>query len=214
MTGRARVLAVLVAPALLAGAGEVTAQACASAPSAALAGGYVTHAVAGGTSGTAVGLDLGLPIEPASVRVEYRHTLFERDAPASDAIRGLVRVPLLALGGVAACGDVHAGASRFSLADDNAVTLAGGLGITLTSAGGGVVRPFASVRGLGGYITGRVLDEPLDATGFAVGVEAGVQVSAGRFSLRLSAARDGFDDGLGVTPFPETAFELALGLRF
>ena len=214
MSVRTKVLAAILAPALLAGADMAAAQACSTAPAVALAGGWASHAVAGGTAGTPFGLDLHFPLHPAGVRVEYRHTLFEGDAPATDAVRGLVRLPLLALGGVAACTDVHVGASRFSVGDDNAVALAGGLGLTLMPAGSGVFRPYASVRGLAGVITGRVLDEPVSGTGFALGVEAGLEVHAGPASLRLSAARDGFDDGLGVTPYPETAFELAVGVRF
>lgn len=190
------------------------AQSCGTGNSVVAVGGYVTHKVAGGTAGAQVGGDVGLAVGPAALRLGVRGMLLEGTAP--DPVAGRVRFsyPVAALEGVAICADAHAGVSVFSAGGDGAVATAGGLGLTLEPARSDGFHPWLSVRGLGGWTTGTVLDVGLNATGLGVGVEAGFSAMLGPVVVRASAARDGFDGGLGATPFPETSLELGLGFRF
>lgn len=203
--------ALAAAVALLAGAGASVAQ---SGPTVAAAGGWVDHAVAGGTTGTAVGLDATFPAAGATVRVGYRRMLLDGNAPDTDALRATARYPALEWAGVVASGEVHAGLSRFSRDQDSGIVLAGGVGLHVTPAGAMPVRPYLSARGLGGFATGTVLDESYSGGGLATGVEAGVGTVLGPLVVWLRAARDGFDGGLGATPYPTTTVELSAGFRF
>lgn len=198
---------------LLAPAGA-TAQTCGPAPGVQLAGGYVDYRVAGGTSGAAAGLDAAFAAGPAAVRIGYRHLLLAGDGANPDAVRAMASFPALEMEGIRLCGDAHAGFSRFARGGDDSVVLTAGLGATLTPAEPGRFRPYISVRGLGAQSVGTVLGVDIGAGGLAVGVEAGVEGSRGPLSFRLAVSRDGFDDGLGVTPFPRTAVELAVGYLF
>lgn len=209
-TARRALLAAL-AGALL--AGPAAAQVCGIRTGGAIAGGWVSHRVAGGTSGAQVGFDVDLA-GPVGIRLEYRSMFLEDDAP--DPIVGRVRagVPLATVGPVAACADLHGGISRFTFDDDTGLVLAGGLGLRVQPAEGGTFRPWIAVRGLGGWMTGTVLNVDVSTTALSLGVEGGVAVLLGTVSLRVSGSRDGFDNGMGATPYPETSFEAALSYHF
>jgi hypothetical protein len=45
-------------------------------------------------------------------------------------------------------------------------------------------------------------------------VEGGVEAAVGGFTVGLTASLDGFDGDLGLAPYPSTAAELRVGLRF
>ncbi|MDX1675548.1 MAG: hypothetical protein R3314_12195, partial [Longimicrobiales bacterium] len=175
------------------------------------AAGYAGYAVAGGIDGAQYGADASIAVGSGTLQLSGRLVALEGAAPDPVLGRGRATYPLVAVRGVALCGDAHAGVSRFAVADDTGVVLAGGLGVTLEPARTGTVRPWLSVRGLGGRATGTVLGVDTDATGLAVGVEAGLELELGPVAVRLSGARDGFAGGLGPTPYPETSLALAVG---
>lgn len=214
MSLRTPLLPLLAASAVLAAPADTAAQTCGVRAGVTAGGAYVVHRVADGTSGVAVGLDGALDTETLAFRVGYRRTLIEGESADPDNVRALATFPVVRVQDVAVCGDVHAGVTRFALNTDAGAVLAGGLGVTVAPARDGAVHPYASVRGLYGRTVGTVLGVDIEAGGFALGVEAGVSVALGALSLRLAAARDGFDDGLGVTPYPATSLELALGIGF
>lgn len=214
MMPRTSLLVLLAVPAVLGGPGAVRAQSCETGSELALAAGYVSHAVAGGTPGAALGADAAFQAGELGVRVRYRRMLLDGDAPDVDMVRGSAAYPVVRVGEIVACLDAHAGVSWFGRNDDVGAVLAGGGGLTLTPATGGSIRPFLSVRGLGGWATGTVLGVDIDATGLAVGVEAGAAARFGPVSLRVTLARDGFDGGLGATPYPTDSYEITVGYHF
>ncbi|MFO7892445.1 MAG: hypothetical protein R6U63_01820 [Longimicrobiales bacterium] len=211
---RTSLLGLLAAPVLLAGSDAARAQSCTAAPELALAGGYASYRVADGTAGPAFGADAAFQAGSMGVRVRYRRVLLDGAAPDPDILRGSVTYPTVWVGDIMVCADLHAGVSRFELNADVGAVLAGGGGLTLTPAVSGPVRPWVSVRGLGGWATGTILGLEIDATALAAGVEAGVAARVGAVSLRVIAARDGFDDGLGVTPYPGDSYEITVGYHF
>ena len=189
------------------------AQTCSVVPGVAAAGGYVRYPVAGGTSGAAVGADLAVHVRPAVLQLGYRRMLLEGAAADPDVVRGVVVYPAYRLAGLDLCAVGHGGLTRFTLDSDAGWLVAGGIGATLAPAPG-PLRPYGSVRGLGARTVGTVLGLDVDAAGLSLGVEAGIAAVFGPAALRLSGTIDGFDDGLGVTPYPGQAAELALQLRF
>lgn len=214
MMRRTSLLGLLAVPALLAGPDPARAQACTAAPELALASGYAAYSVAEGTAGPAFGADAAFQAGSMGVRVRYRRVLLDGDAPDPDLIRGSATYPAVRVGDIMVCADLHAGVSRFGLNADVGAVLAGGGGLTLTPAVSGPVRPWVSVRGLAGWATGTILGVGINATALAAGVEAGVAARIGSVSLRVTAARDGFDDGLGVTPYPTDSYEITVGYHF
>lgn len=207
-----RLAPVLALPALLA-ASTAAAQACRAPTAVALTGGFAAYDVAGGTAGPALGVQAAFPVGALSVRVAYHHGLLEGGAPDPNVIRAAAAYPAAEVYGLAVCADALVGLTRFSARGNTGVSVAGGMGGTLTLADAGALRPYLSVRGLVGLTTGTILDETVNGVGAAVGVEAGVEARVGALVLRLSAARDGLDDGLGATPFPNTSVQLAVGWR-
>lgn len=204
--------ALVLAGGLLAPGAE--AQTCGIGTGVAVAGGYAEFRVADGTAGPQLGADVTVDAGAVGLRLGARTVQLEGDAPDPIIGRAEVRVPIVALEGVAVCGDILGGASRFSVADDAATVLAGGVGLTLAPADPGVVRPWISVRGLAGWATGTILNFDVSESAFAVGVAGGLTARLGRVSVGLAAARDGFDAGLGTTPYPAISAELALGYHF
>lgn len=190
------------------------AQACGIIPGVSAAGGYASYAVAGGTSGAALGGDLALDLSSVAAQVGYRRILLEGDGADPDVIRAVLAYPAADFEGVTICGVAHGGLARFTFESDAGSVLAGGLGVTLSRAGAGSVRPYLSVRGLGARAAGTVLGLDVDASGLSVGVEAGITAMVGQAAVRVSGTVDGFDDGLGVTPYPGASAELAVQLRF
>lgn len=214
MMPRTSLLGLLAVPVVLAGPVSARAQSCAAAPELALATGYASYRVADGTAGPALGADAAFQAGSMGVRVRYRRVLLDGDAPDPDVIRGSATYPTVRIGNIMICADLHAGVSRFRLNTDVGAVLAGGGGLTLTPAVSGPVRPWLSVRGLGGWATGTILGLEINATALAAGVEAGVAARVGSVSVRVTAARDGFDDGLGVTPYPRDSYEITVGYHF
>lgn len=208
------ILAPILATALL--APGAAAQTCGVGTTIAPVGGYADFRIADGTSGPQLGADLDVDAGPVGLRLSGRTVRLDGDAPDPVLGRAEARIPIVALEGIAICGGVLAGASRFSVADDAATVLAGGLGLTLVPAGSGagVFRPWLSVRGLAGWTTGTILGLDVSESALALGVEAGVEARLGSVSLRLTGARDGFDEGMGAPPYPAISAELALGYHF
>ncbi len=198
-----------LAVAMVASAGGAMAQSA----SVAAAAGWTEHAVANGTPAAAIGVDAAFPAAAATVRVGYRRMLVEGSAPDTDALRATARYPVIDMTGVRASAELHAGLSRYARDQDAGLVLAGGLGLHLTPSVSMPIRPYLSVRGLGAFATGTALGESYGAGGLALGVEVGLGTSFGPLVVWLRAARDGFDGGLGATPYPETALELSVGYR-
>ncbi|MEJ2501882.1 MAG: hypothetical protein P8177_00980 [Gemmatimonadota bacterium] len=200
---------------LPAGAG---AQACGLAGGSGLvaAAGYARYDLGGGTSGATAGADATLATSVTEVQAGYRH-LFLDAASDPDVGRATVAVPVTRLAGLTVCPVAHGGLSRLSLGEDAATILAGGAGVRVATRGGlGIMdaTPYAEVRGLAATTTGTVFGADVDASGYSVGGALGVHLVAGAFTLRIEGAIDGFDDGLGPTPYPNQSIELGAGIRF
>ena len=132
-----------------------------------------------------------------------------------DVVTAAVAVPVLRKLGLVLCGTAHGGVGRVALGDDEATTLAGGLGLRLAAPiglGSLAATPFAELRGLAAQTTGTDLE--VDASGLSLGGAFGVQVRVGPITLRLAGAIDGFDEGLGATPYPNRSVEAVAGFRF
>lgn len=206
--------AVLALPALPA---QVHAQQCGLGRGHVAAAGGVSHYdVAGGTAATEVGGDVGLRAAGVTLRAGYRRILPETGAADPDAARLSVGVPVTTLAGVGLCAVGHAGGTRFAAdGDEEATVVAGGVGLRIERPlAFGRVLPFVEVRGLGASMSGRVLGLDVDASGLSLGAEAGVEAGLGAVLVRATVALDGFDGGLGITPYPTRLFALALGVRF
>lgn len=192
----------------------LAAQVCGVTPGVTATGALVSYDVADGTSGTAVGGDAALKAGPVVVGAGYRRVLLDGDAAEPDVVRGVVAVPIGQVMGLGACATGHVGGTLFSLEDDSGGIIAGGFGVTIATSARGPIQPFISVRGLAAQAGGTVLDVDVDASGLAVGIEAGAVAAVGRLVLRVAGSLDGFDDGLGVTPYPNQSVEVGLGFRF
>lgn len=199
---------------------KVAAQSCGLIGGTGLAAsaGFTTYDVGGGTSGPAYGVDGGLALAGASARVGYRR--MDLESRGADLGRVAIAVPIplpFDPGRVTLCGAGHAGAARMPLDDESTTVLAGGAGLRIAiglPVGGGRAVPYGEVRGLAARSTGALFGIDVGASGMAVGLEGGIQAAFGSMTLRLAASVDGFDDGLGITPYPNTAAEIALGVRF
>ncbi len=209
------VLVLLLAAGLPAAA---SAQACGLAHGAGIsaAGGWVHYDLGAGVDGYSAGADLALAAGPVALRAGYRRMLLEGDTDP-DVLRLALALPVVRVLGVDVCATGYAGGARFAIADDSGLALAGGLGVTLAVSrpvGPAGIAPFVTVRGLGAQTTGTVLGFDLDASGLSLGVEGGLAAVLGPFDLRLTGSLDGFDSGLGTTPYPARSVELAVGLGF
>lgn len=172
-------------------------------------------------SGGIYGIDAALPVGTVSVQAGYRRALL--GAADADMVRVTVALPVparllpLPLGPLTVCGIGHAGAARLPVASDATLVMAGGAGLRLAlrlPAGRARTVTWGEVRGLAGRSTGSLFGWDVRATGMAVGVEGGVRATFSRMTLSIAGAVDGFDDGLGITPYPNAAAELGLGIRF
>lgn len=212
--------ALVLAGAATAIPGAVAAQACGliGGTGVAVSAGVATYEIADGVSGAAYGLDGALALSGASIRAGYRRVDLEGSTPHIGRIAAAVPVPVsLGLGGLRFCGTGHAGVARLPVGDEGTTVAAGGAGLRIAAGfplGEGEAVPYAEVRGLAARSTGTILGVDVDATGLALGVEGGVHAAIGSVTLRLSATVDGFVEGLGVTPYPSTSLEAALGVRF
>lgn len=208
-----RLFAPVAAAAVLLAPMVAAAQACGIAPGIVATGGYVAYDVAN-TSGATVGADAAVEAGPVLVGIGYRRAILEGDAAQPDIVRGVVAFPAARAAGLTACVTGYAGATRFTLEDDAGGVLAGGIGLTLATTQTWPAQPFVTVRGLGARATGTVLGLDVDASGLSVGIEAGVVAALGPVAVRLVGSVDGFDDGLGVTPYPAHSVEVGVGFRF
>ena len=124
--------------------------------------------------------------------------------------------PLLQVGGFTLCGGLLAGGSTVRAGEDGAWTAAGGVLVGASrrlSTRRLTIAPWVGARGLGARTTGEILDEEFVTTGLSLGVEAGVGVSGDRVMGALQVTADGFDAGLGATPYPALAVRLVAGWR-
>lgn len=182
-----------------------------------LLGAAVEYDIAGGTSGTELGLEGDARVGASRVRLAAATVLLERGRTDPLLARAEILVPLVSVLGIRLCGGALAGASRLSAGADRSTAVVGGLGATIArSVPLGPLRlsAFLQVRGLAGAVTGEALDSPLEAQGLAVGGTGGLWLEIGRVGLRAEGSLDGFDPGLGPTPFPVRAIRVAAGLRF
>lgn len=180
--------------------------------------GFATYDMADDVSGPAFGLDGNLAQTGASVRASVRRIDLDSRSAGLGRLAAAVPLPLpFNTGPISLCGIGHAGAARLPLDDETTTAVAGGAGLRIAGRlplAGGFAVPYAEVRGLAARTTGTLLGVDVDASGMAVGGEGGVQATFGRMTLGAAASIDGFDDGLGVTPYPNTAAEFAVGIRF
>lgn len=196
------------------------AQGCGLVPGAGVSasGGAARYAVADGLSGPSLGADATLALPVLSLRASYRRVLLADATPDPDigrlavAARLPLKVPWFTI-----CGTGHAGVAALPLDGEATTVMAGGLGLLVARAFPvelGRLVPFLEVRGLAARTAGTVFGVEIDATGLSLGVEGGVRAVFGPLTLRLSGSADGFDDGLGLTPYPAAAGEVGVGLRF
>lgn len=177
------------------------------------------------SAGPSVGADFATSFRavPLEVRAGARGTLLDgADALMVRAVAA-APIPVPYLGRFRLCGTVHGGASRVSPEGWDATSLAGGIGLRLAGSlgipgGNGTgarrVEPYLEVRGLGAWTTGTLFGAELGKGGLSVGGAAGVTAAVGRVTVRAAGTVDGFDPGLGFTPYPALAAELAVGYRF
>ena len=200
---------------LLIGMGPATmahAQSCGVTPSVSGSAGFARYALNGGTLGATVGVEGAFGLGPLAIEAGYEKLLLEGDGSDPDVIRGAGVVPVVEFDGVQLCAAAHVGASRVSFSGESGAVLAGGIGVRLASAGG--IRPYVEVRGLGARSVGTILGLPLEAAGISVGLETGAALDLGPVTARLTGTWDGFDDGLGTTPYPTNTAALSLHYRF
>lgn len=170
-------------------------------------------------TGRLYGVDASLTLSPVSVQARYRRA--DLDGADADIGRLVATLPvparLLPLGPLTVCGSAHAGAARLPAGSDAMTVFAGGVGIRLAGtihAGGARAVPYGEVRGLVGRSTGSLFGTDVGATGLALGVEGGLRATLGHVTLNVAASLDGFDDGLGITPYPNGAVEVGVGIHF
>lgn len=211
---------VLAAAALVAWCGAaapVAAQSCAlvDGTGVAVAVGAASYDVAS-LSGAMVGLDAGIALAPASVRIGYRTLLLDGPDPHIGRVAGAIPIPF-SPAGTAICAIGHGGVSRLAVGGEGNTVVAGGIGLRIVhplSIGGVRTRPYAEVRGLAASSSGSILGVDVAETGMAVGVEGGIRAAVGRFTVSLTGAVDGFAAGLGLTPYPNAAGEVGIGICF
>lgn len=181
----------------------------------AAAAGASHYATAGGIDATEVGADVGFRVGPAAIQAGVRRVSPEGGVAEPDVARLSVAVPVVQTGRVSLCAVAHAGGSRFAAGDDEGTVVAGGLGLRLEAAlARGRVLPFVEARGLGASLSGQLLGLDASASGASFGGEAGVAAVHGPVLVQAGVSVDGFDGGLGVTPYPDRLLRLALGFRF
>lgn len=201
----------------------VAAQECGLMPGAGLAAvaGWASYEQLTDVAGRLYGVDASLTLSPVSVQAGYRRA--DLDGADADIGRLAATLPVparvlpLPLGPLTVCGSGHVGAARLPAGSDAMTVFAGGIGIRLAGtihAGGARAVPYGEVRGLVGRSTGSLFETPVGTTGLALGVEGGLRATLGHITLNVAASLDGFDDGLGITPYPNGAVEVGLGIRF
>ena len=182
---------------------------------AAAAGGIGHYGMAGGTDAVEVGADVGFRVGATATELSYRRVMPDAGRAEPDVVRLRVAVPLARRAAIGVCAVVHAGGSRFAADPDDGTVVAGGLGLRLEAPmAGGRVLPFVEARGLGATLSGELLGTDVSESGAALGGEAGIDAATGPLVLRAAVSLDGFDGGLGVTPYPDRLLRLAVGFRF
>lgn len=201
--------------------GSLGAQQCGLLPGAgvAVAVGQASYELLDEVSGRMYGVDGAFSLSNVSLQAGYRRAQLGRGD--ADIGRLAIALPLptglLPLGPIAICGSGHAGAARLPVGEDGTTVVAGGLGLRVAASlplGGVHAVPYGEVRGLAARSSGSLFGWDVGASGLAVGVEGGVRATLGLVTLSVAASLDGFDDGLGITPYPDTAVEVGVGIRF
>lgn len=140
------------------------------------------------------------------------------DSPARQlGLRARLAHPLVDPLGILLCGSGLAGVASVTAGSDATLSLAGGGALTALRswpAGAAVITPFIGVRALAALTAGEVLGESVQTTGLSLGAEGGIAVGFGAASLAFEATVDGFDPGLGPTPYHDVAVRLTAGWRF
>lgn len=182
--------------------------------------GVTTHNIRGGLSGPTLGAGASFAMPVGSGRVEFGRTFLDGPDPDVARLAGALPLPLPLLlhpGDLTVCVVAHGGAARLSAEDVGTTVIAGGLGLRLAHPLAPARVPmlvYGEVRGLGARATGSILDVDVDETGLSLGVAAGVRSALGRVTISLTGSLDGFDAGLGLTPYPRSAVEMGLGILF
>lgn len=178
--------------------------------------GYMSYDIGRGVSGPAFGVGATVAGGAAGARLEYVRPMLDGPDPAivraAAAVR-LIRFP----GGTAVCATGRGGSAFLNVDGERSSVMAGGIGVRVARAfapGTLQLEPFAEARGLAARSGGTILGVDVEASGLAVGVAGGVGASIGRVTAALSASLDGFDGGLGVTPYPSAAVRAMVGVRF
>lgn len=182
--------------------------------------GLVHYSVGNGLDGLELGGELHAGFAPVTATVGYHRLDLERGEIDPDVIRGRVSVRIPTGDGFEYCGSVFGGVSLMSPAEDggtDAQVLAGGVGLHIARPlplGGGVLRPFAGLRGGAASSSGEVLGLDVSETGYSFGGDVGAILDLRRFFVRAEAAFDGFASALGISPYPDRAFRISAGVRF
>lgn len=199
------------------GPGPALGQRCGVAAGAGVAAivGTAEYEMTGGVSGLMLGGDLQLAPGP-ELRLGYR-TVDLGGAGRPHIGRATVALPLsLPLPLVAVCLTGHGAVARTEVEPDAVTSVAGGAGLRLALPlvdRNGVI-PFVELRGLAARTRGTALGLDVEADGLSLGVHGGIQLVLGPLTGRLAGSMDGFDPGLGPTPYPAWSAELGVGLAF
>ena len=212
---------VALATVLLTGSGAAGQEGCSAiaGPSAAVSVAAVRVPVASGAHarGAAVGVAGSVSGAAFTVSAEAEYTILN-DADARPlAARVRLGREMARVAGLHVCAGLLGGAVTTAKDEHSAWNLSGGLAAAVTRpflAGGVIIAPYAGARGLAGRTSASVLSQEVVATGFSLGGEAGVAVRRGRAAALLRATADGFDAGLGATPYPSLAIRLLAGWSF
>lgn len=195
----------------------------AAGPGVAGVAGMAWYDLGDGLEGPMLGGDLGVvapgvaPGEGLEIRGGYRTVrLADGPDPHIGRLTAALSLPL-PVPAVTLCPTLHAGGSYLVVDGAETTVTTGGVGLRLAARiPMGPVRavPYGEVRGLAGWTTGTVLGLDFDASGYAFGGELGLELVLGALTIHVSGSMDGFADGLGLTPYPGTAAEAAIGVRF
>lgn len=178
--------------------------------------GTASYDIGDGVSGPTFGVGAAVAAGASGARLDFMRAGL--GDPNPDIIRGAAAIRLFPLpGGTAVCATWQGGSAFLDVDGERSSVVAGGLGLRFARAAApGALRlePYVEVRGLAARSAGTILGVEVAASGLAVGVEGGLSARIGRVTAALSAALDGFDGGMGITPYPSAAVQAVLGVRF
>lgn len=180
----------------------------------------VHYGVAGGLDGTEIGAAVRADLAAVAASVSYARLTLDRGEVDPDVLRAELGFRLLEFAGFRLCGLGLGGVSLLDASrdeDTDARILAGGVGAVVTRPvrmGGGWLRPFLAVRGSAASSSGSVLGLDVGESGLSLGADVGATLDWGALAVSAGAYFDGFAPALGVTPYPDRAIRVALGVRF